>query len=96
MSGLEEHQPCGAQGVPVINIDTKEVYSRDLLPGAISRGMYVMDWLKLRYSSNTNILARTMIGLTFGHVRRSTVDVNTQALSLSDCYWLRDESYLCT
>ena len=46
MSGLEEHQPCGAQGVPLINIDTKEVYSRDLLPGAISRGMYVRDWLK--------------------------------------------------
>lgn len=78
--------------MPVINIDTKEVYNRNLLPGAVSRGMYVRDWLKLRYSSNTNTLARNMIGLTFGHVRRSTVDANTRALSLSDCYWIKDES----
>lgn len=77
--------------VPVINIDTMEVYNRNLLPGAVSRGMYVRDWLKLRYSSNTNTLARNMIGLTFGHGRRALVDERTRALSLSDCYWLKEE-----
>lgn len=77
--------------VPVMNVDTKEVYSHNLLPGAVRKGMYVRDWLKLRYSSNTNTLARNMIGLTFGHGRRALVDERTRALSLSDCYWLKDE-----
>jgi len=48
------------------------------------------DWLRTRYSSNTNALARQLKGITFGQGNRVQIDRDTYALSLSDCYWIKE------
>lgn len=84
----------------VYNIDTDKVFNTKLLPGYIrvytdekSRFKY---WLKLRYSSNTNSLARQLKGITFGQGSRTTINRETHSLSLIDTYWLKksDENIL--
>lgn len=81
------------KNAPVYNIDTNEVISNSLLPGY----MQVMSnnpnkfktWLKLRYSSNTNSIARQLKGITFGQGNRVRINRETRAFSLSDCYWIK-------
>lgn len=78
---------------PVYDIDTDTVINREMLPGY----MRVMSndknkfkhWIKLRYSSNTNSLARKLKGITFGQGNRVRINKETHALSLSDCYWIK-------
>ncbi len=83
------------KNTPVYNIDTQQVYSQELLPGyMIVKGAnrYTFKiWLKLRYSSNTNTLARQLKGIAFGQGNRVTINNETRALSLSDSYWIKSE-----
>lgn len=84
----------------VYNIDTDKVLNIKLLPGYIK--VYTDEksrfkhWLKLRYSSNTNSLARQLKGITFGQGNRTTINRETHSLSLIDTYWLKksDENIL--
>ena len=84
---------------PVYNISTNEVLNTQLLPGY----MRVMSnnpnkfkhWLKLRYSSNTNSLARQLKGITFGQGNRVRINRETHALSLSDSYWIKESNDKC-
>lgn len=82
--------------VEVFNIETEEVYNESLLPGYMiinsSNKTTFKKWLKLRYSSNTNTIARQLKGVTFGQGNRIIIDEQTYALSLSDCYWIKDEN----
>lgn len=78
----------------VYNIDTETVLNQNLLPGLMRKNPCKETfklWLKLRYSSNTNSLARKLKGITFGQGNRITIDKVTHILSLSDCYWVKDD-----
>ena len=80
----------------VYNVKRDEVINKNLLPGYMLRhgannGTF-KSWLKKRYSSGTNTLARQLRGITFGQGNRLEIDRTTRALSLSDCYWLKDEN----
>ncbi len=81
---------------PVYNIDTEQIYNENLLPGYMlmhGANKYTFKiWLKLRYSSNTNTLARQLKGVAFGQGNRISINNETHALSLSDCYWIKDDT----
>lgn len=77
----------------VYNIDTEEVYDRQLLPGYMIKNpcsITFKHWFKLRYSAQTNTLARRLSGVTFGQGKRIKINETTHALSLSDSYWVKD------
>lgn len=81
---------------PVYNIDNETVLNKGLLPGLMAKNACnetFKKWMKLRYSSNTNTLARQLKGITFGQGNRITIDKTTRALSLSDSYWIMDEKH---
>ncbi len=77
----------------VFNIEIRDIINFNLLPGYIMRhGVDCFKhWLKLRYSSNANTLARRLKGVLFGQGNRVLIDKETHILSLSDCYWLKEE-----
>ena len=79
----------------VYDIQNCEVLNGNLLPGYMlkngANGGTFKSWLKKRYSSGTNTLARQLRGVTFGQGNRLEIDRTTRALGLSDCYWLKDE-----
>lgn len=81
---------------PVYNIDTEQIYSKDLLPGYMlvkgANRHTFKSWFKLRYSSNANTLARQLKGIAFGQGNRVTINNETRALSLSDSYWIKSEN----
>lgn len=82
---------------PVYNIDTEEVYNKQLLPGYMRKNpnkITFKTWLKMRYSSNTNSIARALKGISFGQGNRVSINRQTFALSLSDCYWIKDSGML--
>lgn len=57
----------------VYDTDTEFVYNHNLLSGYMRRNpckATFKAWVKLRYSSNTNILARRLKGITFGQGNR--------------------------
>jgi len=78
----------------VYDIETEQVLNYNLLPGFMRK---IQDndsfkaWLKKRYNSGTNTLARQLRGITFGQGNRLVIDKTTRALSLSDCYWIKDK-----
>lgn len=82
------------KNAPVYDIDTQEVYNNKLLSGLMIKNPCAetfKKWFKLRYSSNTNTIARKLKGVTFGQGNRVRIDKTTHALSLSDCYWIKDK-----
>lgn len=77
----------------VYNIETNEVLCQELLPGLLSKCVSEQSfrtWLAMRYSSNTNTIARKLKGITFGQEKRNHLNRTTHALSLSDCYWIKE------
>lgn len=81
---------CG--NTAVYNINTEDVYHSGLLPGYMAMrpcSDTFKAWLKLRYSSQTNTIARHLSGITFGQGKRFRVNEATHALSLSDSYWIK-------
>ncbi len=81
----------------VYDITSEKVINSALLPGLMQKhpcNETFKKWLKLRYSSNTNTLARKLQGVTFGQGNRITIDKATYALSLSDSYWLSDNIHI--
>ncbi len=82
--------------IPVYNIETEEVINESLLPGLMmqhrANSHTFAQWMKYRYSSGTNTIARRLKGITFGQGARMRINRETRALSFSDCYWLKDEA----
>jgi len=82
---------------PVYNISTGRILNKKLLPGAILKGTLNFDkWMQTRYSAGSNATARRLMLRAFGTDNHGNILKATRALSLSDCYWLKekDESVL--
>ena len=77
----------------VYNITKGKVLDEKLLPGAMLRGtLNYSDWMKTRYSAGSNASARRLMLRAFGTDNHNrTLDI-TRALSLSDCYWLKQQN----
>lgn len=80
--------------VAVMDLQSMQVLNVDLLPGYIRKGGDFRWWMKLRYASNTNTLARKLLGLGFAHSGMREVDTQTRAFSLSDCYWMSSDPWV--
>ena len=78
--------------VPVYDITKGEVINDVLLPGAMLRGtLDYSAWMKTRYSAGTNTSARRLMLRAFGTDNHNRTLGITRALSLSDCYWLKQQ-----
>jgi len=77
----------------VYNISSGATLNEKLLPGALSRGtLTYSEWMKTRYSAGSNASARRLMLRAFGTDNHNRTLAATRALSLSDCYWLKQES----
>ena len=80
----------------VYDIDNNIVINNNLLPGYMRKmensPYKFKEWIKLRYSSNTNSIARKLKGSTFGQGNRDRIETETHALRLCDCYWIKSDS----
>jgi hypothetical protein len=78
---------------PVFNVSKDCVLNDALLPGAIKRGTLPFSaWMKTRYSAGSNTSARRMMLRALGTDNHNKTLKATRALSLSDCYWLKQRS----
>jgi len=76
----------------VYDMNTKIVLNIALLPGAMKRGtMDFMTWIQTRYSVGSNVSARRLMLRAFGSDNHNSSLKQTRALSLSDCYWLKED-----
>jgi len=77
----------------VYNITQGNPLNEALLPGCILRGaMTYSQWMKTRYSAGSNVSARRLMLRAFGSDNHSDKSNRiTRTLSLSDCYWLKQE-----
>lgn len=90
---IDKHTYLMCKNKKVYCIDTQSVLCKELLPGIMQKkpcSASFKQWLKYRYSSGTNSLARQLKGVVFGQGNRVIIDRETKAFSLSDCYWLSD------
>lgn len=79
--------------IPVYNITSEKILNKTLLPGAMLRGTMNFDkWMQTRYSAGSNVTARRLMLRAFGTDNHSKILKPTRALSLSDCYWLKQRS----
>ena len=80
---------------PIYNITTQTLIDKELAPGQLSKNPcheQFKIWSRARYSSQTNIVARQLQGGLFGQGNRRHIDSITKSLSLSDSYWIKDET----
>ena len=76
---------------PVFNIASGKILNEKLLPGAMLKGTLDFDkWMQTRYSAGSNATARRLMLRAFGTDNHSNILKATRALSLSDCYWLKE------
>ena len=83
------------KNTPVYDIDNEKTLNTSLLPGLMQQkganNHTFTKWMKYRYSSGTNTMARKLKGITFGQGARMRINRETRALSFSDCYWIKAE-----
>ena len=77
---------------PVFDVENETVLNVALLPGIMqkwpSKSSFIV-WMEKRYSEKSNTYARKLRGLVFGQGNRQKINEVTHALSLSDCYWIK-------
>jgi len=76
----------------VYDITNDMVINEKFLPGCMLKG--VMDyhqWMKTRYSRDTNFSSQRLIEQTFGSFDHERIKFDTGAFSLSDCYWIKKQ-----
>ena len=79
--------------VPVYNVTQNIILNEDLLPGCmLSATMTYSQWMKTRYSASTNVSSRRLMLRAFGTDNHNLTLKVTRALSLSDCYWLKQQN----
>lgn len=80
--------------VPVFNISRDKVLNESLVPGSILRGTMSFDeWFRTRYSIGSNTSARRLMLRAFGADNHNKDTIRaTRALSLSDCYRIKEAS----
>lgn len=83
------------KNTPVYDIENEKTLNYNLLPGLMQQkgadNHTFTKWMKYRYSSGTNTIARKLKGITFGQGARMRINRETRALSFSDCYWIKAE-----
>ena len=83
------------KNTPVYDIEKEKTLNYNLLPGLMQQkgadNHTFTKWMKYRYSSGTNTIARKLKGITFGQGARMRINRETRALSFSDCYWIKAE-----
>ena len=83
------------KNTPVYDIENEKTLNYNLLPGLMQQkgadNHTFTKWMKYRYSSGTNTIARKLKGITFGQGARMRINRETRALSFSDCYWTKAE-----
>ena len=79
------------KNTPVYDIENEKTLNYNLLPGLMQQkgadNHTFTKWMKYRYSSGTNTIARKLKGITFGQGARMRINRETRALSFIDCYW---------
>ena len=79
------------KNTPVYDIEKEKTLNYNLLPGLMQQkgadNHTFTKWMKYRYSSGTNTIARKLKGITFGQGARMRINRETRALSFIDCYW---------
>ena len=79
----------------VYDIEKEKTLNYNLLPGLMQQkgadNHTFTKWMKYRYSSGTNTIARKLKGITFGQGARMRINRETRALSFNDCYWTKAE-----
>ena len=81
------------QNIPVYDITNDKIINENFSPGAIKRGyLSFFEWMKTRYSANSNVKSRRAMLRTFGTDNHNNILKLTRALSLSDQYWLKEKS----
>ena len=79
--------------VPVYNVTQNIVLNENLLPGCMLHGtMTYSQWMKTRYSVGSNVSARRLMLRAFGTDNHNNILNVTRTLSLSDCYWLKQQN----
>ena len=77
--------------VSVYNVTSDITLHEKLLPGAMLRKTLSFDeWMQTRYSAGSNVTARRLMLRAFGTDSHENILKATRALSLSDCYWLKE------
>ena len=83
------------KNTPVYDIEKEKTLNYNLLPGLMQQkgadNHTFTKWMKYRYSSGTNTIARKLKGITFGQGARMRINRETRALSFNDCYWIKAE-----
>lgn len=81
------------KNTPVYDIENEKTLNYNLLPGLMQQkgadNHTFTKWMKYRYSSGTNTIARKLKGITFGQGARMRINRETRALSFIDCYWTK-------
>jgi len=79
---------------PVFNVTQNIILDENLLPGCMLRGtMNYSQWMKTRYSAGSNVSARRLMLRAFGSdIHNEKINNITRTLSLSDCYWLKQQN----
>jgi len=76
----------------VYDVTKNIVLNKNLLPGCILHGtMDYSSWMRTRYSSGSNVSARRLMLRAFASDNHANAIKATRTLSLSDCYWLKQE-----
>lgn len=89
----EENHILMCKDVEVYDIARNKIISESLVPGCILRKtMDYPQWMKTRYSTDTNFSAVRLMQRAFGSYNHEHAAVITRALSLSDNYWLKKQN----
>ena len=76
----------------VYDITNDEVLNASLLPGCIlKKTMSYPQWMETRYSRDTNFSSGRLMQSVFGSSGHEHAKAATGALSLSDCYWVKQQ-----
>jgi len=76
----------------VYDVEERTVVNKVLLPGAVKHEtMDFVSWMQTRYSVGSNVSARRLMLRAFGSDNHNSSLKQTRALSLSDCYWLKEK-----
>lgn len=85
-----EQQYLMCKNTVVLDLQTYEILNEELLPGVLR--FYTEEgfiwWMRNRYSCDSNVSARLILGRLYSRGRRRAANVDTKQLSLSDCYWV--------
>jgi hypothetical protein len=79
--------------ISVYDISNQTILNEKLVPGAILRGTMSFDeWMETRYSAHSNPSARRLMLRAFSTDKHNgEILKTTRALSLSDCYWIKQQ-----